>query len=238
MILFFIVTAAYTALLLFYRPSPSSLKDAPLTFLENFKQIKAALFSGLLFFSIFLLTSDFGFNEVNQPLYRLFALNNVSAAAILWPLQSVTHLFIHLNFPHVLTNVAGLGIAAVYERQVGSGRFLMVLLIAGLSSIPSILFYSEPIAICGISGGVFGLAAAYFTDQEGLSTKEWLYAVIICIVFLVLLSFGNSMESKANGQLQYKIDYYGHALGALGAIVYCRFRPRKLADKPWLANSD
>ncbi|MDX8127638.1 rhomboid family intramembrane serine protease [Methylomonas sp. BW4-1] len=236
MILFFIVTAAYTALLLFYRPSPSSLKDAPLTFLENFKQIKASLFSGLLLFSIFLVTSDFGFNEVDEQLYRLLALNNISAAAILWPLQAITHLFIHINFPHVLTNVAGLGIAAAYERQVGSGRFLMVLLVASLSSIPSILFYSEPIAICGISGGVFGLAAAYFTDQEGLSSKEWLYAVLICSVFLVWLSVGHSMESKANGQLQFKIDYYGHALGALGAIVYCRLRPRKTADKPRLAN--
>ncbi len=230
MILFFIVTAAYTALLLFYRPSPDSLKDAPLTFLENFKQIKAAFFFGLLFFGIFLFTSDFGFNEVNQQLYRLFALNNVSAAAILWPLQSVTHLFIHINFPHVLTNVAGLGIAATYERQVGSARFLLILMVASLSSIPSILFYSEPIAICGISGGVFGLAAAYFTDQEGLSTKEWLYAVIICIVFLAILSVGGKIDSTASDSLQFKIDNYGHALGALGAIVYCRFRPRKLAS--------
>ncbi|AMK79253.1 MULTISPECIES: rhomboid family intramembrane serine protease [Methylomonas] len=236
MILFFIVTAAYTSLLLFYKPSPNSLKDAPLTFVENFTQIRAALFSGLLFFSIFLFTSDFGFDEVNQQLYRLFALNNISAAAILWPLQSITHLFIHINFAHVLTNVAGLGIAAAYERQVGSARFMMVLLVASLSSIPSILFYSEPIAICGISGGIFGLAAAYFTDQEGLSTKEWLYAVLICIVLLALLSVGGKIDSTATGALQFKIDHYGHALGALGAIVYCRFRPRKLAGNSRLAS--
>lgn len=228
MIVFFIVMTAYTALLLCYKPSPNSLKDAPLTFLENFKQIKAALFSGLLFLSIFLFTSDFGFNDVNPQFYRLFALNNDTAVAALWPLQSVTHLFIHINFPHLLANVAGLGIGSAYERQVGSARFLMVLLVASLSSIPSILFYSEPIAICGISGGVFGLAAAYFTDQEGLSTKEWLYAALICIVFLVLLSVGDGMKSKGNGQLQFKIDYYGHSLGALGAIVYCRFKPRKV----------
>lgn len=228
MIGFFIVTSAYTALLLCYRPSPNSLKDAPLTFLENFKQIKAALFSGLLFLSIFLFTSDFGFNDVNTQFYRLFALNNDTAVAILWPLQSVTHLFIHINFPHLLANVAGLGIGSAYERQVGSARFLMVLLVASLSSIPSILFYSEPIAICGISGGLFGLAAAYFTDQEGMSTKEWLYAVFICVVLLVLLSVGGKIDSAANSSLQFKIDHYGHALGALGAIVYCRFKPRNV----------
>jgi rhomboid protease GluP len=143
---------------------------------------------------------------------------------ILWPIQAITHLFIHGSLLHLLSNVMCIGILSVYERRVGSRRFLAVLSVSCIASIPSIFFYSLPTIICGISGGVFGLAAAYFTDHDDLTNKEWVYGVISFLCLALFFSFRELLETNSQREISLNIDYYGHALGAMGAIIYCRAR--------------
>ena len=140
-------------------------------------------------------------------------------------MQAISHLFIHINFVHVLTNLGGIGIASAYERRVGASRYLKVLAVAGISSIPSIFFYASPIGVCGISGGVFGLAAAYFTDHKGLTTKEWVYAIFLFAFLMAIFALQNKYQHNLASGLDFQVDHIGHILGTIGAILYCRLRP-------------
>ena len=227
MISFVIISATYIGVLVFYRPAPESLKELPPSILENIQQIKASLCVGLILLSIYLLISGFKYREIDSSLYRLFGLNNLSEMAIFWPFQVFTHLFIHANLYHLLSNVFGIGLASVYERRVGSRRYLAVLLVGAFSSILSIFFYTEPIILCGISGGVFALAAAYFVDHENLTTKEWIYAILLFLVLAVIFSWAGEGDTSGTEEITTQINHIGHALGALGGVIYCRLVPPK-----------
>lgn len=224
MILFLIISIAYAATLLLVKPAPTSLKAKTFTFLQNLKQVKAALVLGELLIVIFYVITDFSFIKINENLYRTFSLPGGFNLNKLWFLQSITHLFIHLNFIHIVSNVSVLGLMSIYERRVGSTRFLKVLTASSIASIPSALFYSSESTICGISGGIFGLAAAHFTDQKAITTKEWLQAIIFFIVIVAALSFADGLKSS-NISDSFQVDYLGHILGAIGGIVYCKLKP-------------
>lgn len=97
--------------------------------------------------------------------------------------------------------------------------------------MPSILFYSENVAVSGISGGVFGLAAAYFTDEKELSTKEWLAAISLFVFLAILLAIEGEFKGRSSAAADLRIDHIGHFLGALGAIIYCRLKPQRLTSQ-------
>jgi len=229
MVLYSIVSAIYAGILLFYKPSPPSLKAQPLSFSENFHSIKASLFTGLLILTVFLFTSGFEFIVTDEKFYDLLALNNYQERPDYWPIQVITHLFIHINLYHVVANVFVLGIASAYERRVGSKRFIFVLTVASVASIPSILFYPENITVCGISGGVFGLAVAYFTDHEGMTTKEWFYTILVAIFLISIFTLQGELESGSSSNLDFKVDHIAHIMGALSAIIYCRLTSNYIA---------
>ena len=227
MSIFLISTAIYTSLLFFIQPAPSSLKSKPITYFENLKLVWASMLSGFLVLLVFLLTTNFGFVSVDENLYNILALSNDSEQFLKWPLQSITHLFVHGNLMHLTSNVAGLGLASAYERRVGAKRFFTVLLIGSLASIPSVFFYSENITVCGISGGIFGLAAAYFTDVDELSTKEWLTAILL---FLFFISLELILKDSSTEALGMEVDHIGHLLGIFGAVIYCRLTSKRLTN--------
>ena len=225
MTLFLIIVSAYAGLLILIKHAPSSLKTAPITYTENFKFVWGSVCTGIFILLIFLFTTNFNFIEVDENLYGILALSNNMELFLKWPLQSATHLFIHANLYHLTANIVGLGLASVYERKVGAKRYFAVLLVGSLASIPSIFFYSENIAICGISGGIFGLAAAYFTDEKQLTAKEWFLAILLFLFFAIMLTLDSEFKRITNVASSMKTDHVGHLLGALGAILYCRVKP-------------
>ncbi|MCH2547236.1 MAG: rhomboid family intramembrane serine protease [Alphaproteobacteria bacterium] len=214
-------------ILVFYRPAPESLKGASPSLLENLQQIKASLCVGTILLFIYLVMTGFTYKEIDKSLYAIFGLNNVKDAAILWPFQVFTHLFIHINLYHLLSNVLGVGLASIYERRVGSKRYLVVLMVGAFSSIPSIFFYTEPIIVSGISGGVFALAAAYFTDHKNLTIKEWIYAILSFLFLAIIFSLDGERKMAGKEELIGQVDHIGHVLGALGGVIYCRLVPLK-----------
>lgn len=231
MIIFFLVALTYAGLLLLIKPAPESLKCPSLSFEENFKLVWASLFIGLFVLSIYQLTTKFTFIDVDEGMYYLFALNNKRELAYLWPVQFITHSFIHVNILHIIGNLSGLGLASIYERRVGAKRYFTVLFISCLASTPSIFFYTKAIAVSGISGGVFGLFAAYFTDRNDLSLKDWAIAIVLFVFIAVLVTIDGLSKTGSEIIPDFQIDYIGHILGAIGAIIFCRLCPiRKKAN--------
>lgn len=231
MIFFLLSTIVYLALLTLIKPSPSSLKAAPISYSENFKRVRASACAGVAVLLVFLLTTNFSFQAVDEDLYRRLALSNNDDRFYMWPFQSLSHLFIHGNLAHLASNVIGLGLASVYERRVGARRFSSVLIVGCLASIPSVFVYSEAVAVCGISGGVFGLAAAYFTDEQALTPKEWLAAIVLFVFLSVALSIDTEPTTYSEESAATRVDHIGHFLGAFGAILYCRLRPLRPAEE-------
>lgn len=226
MVLFCIITLAYSCFLIFYRPAPLSLKEPIPSVVENIPRIKASLITGVVLLCIYLVVSRFSFSKVDENLFLLLTLNNIQGNASLLAVQLWSHLLIHESLMHLSANVIGIGLASLYERRVGSTRYMMVLSIGAIASIPSILFYSGQVITCGISGGVFALGAAYFTDNKNFSPKEWLNAIMTFVFLVVILGFLDAMRDT-NTNNGVNIDHIGHALGAISGIIYCRARPLK-----------
>lgn len=144
---------------------------------------------------------------------------------MLWPLQVLTHSFGHINALHVMANVSGLGLLSCYERRVGARRYLAVFAVACASAMLALFFYPVPTAISGISGGLYGLAAAYFTDNAELALKDWLSFIAMFVGLAILLAWGSEVQMSKDSAASFRIDHIGHAFGALGAIAYCRIKP-------------
>jgi rhomboid protease GluP len=226
MILYTILLVLYVGLLLFIKPAPKSFRDEPITIKENFLAIKGSLFLGVLLLTIHLFVSDFTSLDASEKSYQIFALNNLDNNR-LWLLQYFTHLFIHLNLLHLVGNLTMLGLLSAYERRVGLGRYLAVLLVSGLVSGLSVFFYSENIYSSGISGALFGLGAAFFTDENNLTLKDWIYAILVFFVLVAIVSLRDFYEMQKLDNVNFRIDYFAHILGALGAIAYTRFIRQK-----------
>ncbi len=225
MILFAICALVYALTLLLVRPPPASLKAEAPGFGQHVASIRVSLLLGLLLMGIFLFTSATGFIESENEILESFALRGGWALDARSPLRVLTHWLLHIDITHLLPNVALLGLLSVYERRVGAQRYLAVLAAACLASTPAAFFYPESAVICGISGGLFGLGAAYFVDERALTTKDWLTGIAFFAVIVGLLMLNDTLRTTKANDLDYEVDHLGHILGALGAIAYCRLRP-------------
>jgi len=163
---------------------------------------------------------------IDEKSFEKLALHSPPASILSLLFQLISHAFVHLDIMHLLGNLTAIGIFSVYERRVGPRRFLAILAVGCILAIPSVFFHAQPYTVCGISGGVYGLAAAYFLDHEDLSLKDWIYSLIALACLMAVFSVINELESKKT--LPYNIDYLGHAFGAIGAVAYCYFSPRIL----------
>lgn len=226
MIFYTILLVFYIGLLLFIKPAPNSFRDKPITIKENFLAIKGSLFLGILLLTIHLLVSDFTLLGASEKTYQIFALNNLDNNH-LWIPQYFTHPFIHLNLLHLVGNITMLGLLSAYERRVGLKRYLAVLLVAALISGLSVFFYTENIYSSGISGALFGIGAAFFTDEKNLTIKDWAYAILAFFALAAIVSLRDFSEMQKLKNINFNIDYLAHVLGALGAIVYTRFVKQK-----------
>jgi membrane associated rhomboid family serine protease len=224
MILFAICLSAYWLAMLSIKPAPLSLKAEVPSLRQHIMSIRVSLLLGPLLLAIFLLTSDFGFIKAAPAIIDGYAMRGGWALDARSPQRGLAHSLLHIDIQHLLTNVVGLGILSVYERRVGARRFVAVLLVACLVSAFSALFYPAATRLMGISGGLFGLAAAYFVDERAMTTKDWLVAIVFFAVVVGLMTLDGEVRN-ASHKAAFQIDYLGHFLGALGAVAYCRLRP-------------
>jgi len=213
----------YVGALLFIKPPPKSFKEKSIGFTENFLAIKGSLVLGLVILTVYLFVTDFTFLEPNTALYNLLILHHPSSSDFLIS-QIFSNTFVHFNVIHLLSNLMLIGLFSAYERRVGLKRFLMVVFVSGIFSSFSILFYGVDNTTAGISGVAFGLAAAFFTDEKNLSFKDWVYALLTFIFLAIILSVRDFYELQKIESIDFQVDYIGHFLGALGAIIYTRIK--------------
>jgi len=221
MIYYIVLSILYVGMLVLIKPAPKSFRDKSITIKENLFAIKGSLILGFLLLTIHLFISNFSFLEADSTLYNHFVLHHIKSNDFLI-FQFFTNTFVHLNIIHLLSNLSFIGLLSVYERRVGLKRFLMVVLVSGLFSSLSILFYDVNNTTSGISGVTFGLGAVFFTDEKNLTYKDWLYALVSFLILALMLSFQDFYEMQKMQNIDFKVDYIGHFLGALGAILYTR----------------
>lgn len=225
MIIFIIFLCLFTGLLCFIRPAPIQLRAPMPSYYENSKQIAGTLSLGILVMVLFWFMTDFTFLKTNHTLYTLLCLSLHKELLAYLPLQLISHSFVHFDISHLASNVYLLALLSVYERRVGTKRFLAVFIVACIAATPSVLFYPSGTAAAGMSGGVMGLLAGYFTDDEKMDFKEWSVALATLSLVSMFLTFRSISHEELSSSLEAigKIDHIGHALGAIGAVVYCRF---------------
>lgn len=214
--MFLLVTTAYILCLALWRPRPISLKTQLPGYWENIKSIKATLILGLILICVFWLTSGLEFKESKSGALSILGTSEKGVTQLNAYFQIVTHIFVHINLKHLISNLVGLFYLSHYERRVGSGRYLMVFILSGIfSSLMAMPFHHDAVA-AGASAGIFGLGAAYFTDHKNLSRREWINLVLISAFFGIIFALPDKHMQDI------KIDHWGHFFGAVSGIILCR----------------
>ncbi len=168
-----------------------------------------------------------------------------------YPWQIVTHMFMHVNFTHLLFNMLGLvSLGTILERFWGPKRFLFFYLAAGLGGAffheisQAVLVYSKLGSLSvpdqwvghvagiamGASGAIYGVFAAFAMLFPNTEMYVFLipipikakYLVIIFIALDLFMGFGGSSLIGLN------IANFAHLGGAaVGAILVLIWRKNR-----------
>ncbi|MDG5815138.1 rhomboid family intramembrane serine protease [Chitinispirillales bacterium ANBcel5] len=227
MLYFLFYAVIYTAVLTLYKPEPKSLKTPIPGLRENIASIKVSLILGLVLLFIFLITSNFEFIYLDDGIGSRLSMNNIKYLSGRWFIQAITHVFIHLNQTHLLSNVAAIGLLSAYERRVGAKRYIQVFVIATIASALSVIFLPMQTETLGVSGAVFGLGAAYFLDRKNISLKDWLRTIAVILGLYLVLTLLEMLDSSS-----VNADEGAHILGFISAAIFCKIIPRKQTVTP------
>ena len=141
----------------------------------------------------------------------------VPANVLATPWAPITYMFIHGGFWHILFNMIVLFFFGPrVEARLGSGRFIAMYFIAGLSGALLSSFYPY-VPIIGASGAVFGVELAYarFWPRE----KVFIWGVLpIQIRWLVVATVVMSIFGL--GGFEPGIAHLAHLGGFIGAAIF------------------
>jgi len=217
---FILVVVAYFTALVCIKPEPESLRTPPLTIHENMSAIWGTILIGLLMAFIFMFTSRFTFIETQSEWYEAFALRRSDNTAAFLT-HAFTYVFVHVDWMHLLLNMNALALASIYERRVGTLRYLAVFAVGGVFAAFGVFSFDDQMPLVGASGAIFALGAAYFADYGPLTQREWTNAVLASIGLLILTSVGGHTLDN-----QIVVAHAAHALGIFGGLALCWVSPR------------
>jgi membrane associated rhomboid family serine protease len=209
---------AFLAGVYYYQPQPVSLRQtARPSARERLFPVKISLGLGLTLIIIAGLTLDLSTLQLPEEIAFVFGLNRFGFFEKKLFFQVITNNFIHLDILHLVGNLMLLTLFANYERKAGWRRFLMVYLIAAIgSSLLEVLVMPENEFSLGASAGLFGIVAANFLDQPEVAFKQWISALVLVVIFILLLSIPNGPANRL------QTDWLAHFLGAMIAAGYVR----------------
>lgn len=157
-----------------------------------------------------------------QPNLFLAALDGQAPLApALWPM--VTHLFLHLDPLHLITNCGFLlAFASPVERRYGWGVFLAVFLLTGIAgALAQVWIVFDPAArdaiLVGASGGIFGLMGVTLMLGPQVLGRRLRLAPII--VALMAINVGVGLLSELGLVGGYLIGWQAHAGGFLAGLA-------------------
>lgn len=223
MVFFIIVLLLWGLGLFFLRPKPDDLYQKISSRRESFKEVQATFWLGIVLCCVFFICSDQNFEHINENWFFILGINNIELFSINGLCQTFSSNFIHIDTMHLLLNLSFLGLLSLYERNVGGKRFLDIFIFTGVCSSISILFISDPIISGGASAGLFGLGGAYFLDKSGLKPKEYAQGIVMILLMYMVTKIGINSNSIKN----YHVDEWGHILGLILGVVYCKIIPIK-----------
>ena len=145
----------------------------------------------------------------------------VPRLALVRPWTIVTYMFLHAGFSHIAFNMLSLYFfGSRVESRLGSGRFLWLYLISGVSGAALSFLFSFNASIYGASAAVFGvsLAFAMFWPREqifiwGVFPVEARVLVIISTI-ITLWSIGSGTGGG--------VAHFAHLGGYVGAYVFLK----------------
>lgn len=156
------------------------------------------------------------------------------AGPALWPL--VTHMFLHLDGFHLITNVGFLlAFASPVERRLGWLGFLALFLVCGVAgALTQVWVYIDPgtreAVLIGASGGIFGLTgAALLLTPVGAGRRGSLLRIMV-VLMAVNIAIGLASEAGLFGD--YLIGWQAHAGGFLMGLLIAWPLRRRLPGHP------
>jgi membrane associated rhomboid family serine protease len=138
------------------------------------------------------------------------------------PWSIVTYMFLHGGMMHILFNMMALFFFGPrVEARLGSGRFVRLYFVSGISGALLSFMLAPHAAIIGASAAVFGvmLAFAYFWPRDqiliwGVLPVEARWLVVITTVISLYSGFRGSQGGVAD---------FAHLGGYAGAFLYLRW---------------
>lgn len=220
MILCVIFALAFGLGLALYRPATLSLKDLSVPSLsERVKSVGGTMVLGLILILVYFFTSyGSGWDTADSVIINLS--NNYEGVLEQGQYYRLfTSIFVHIDWIHLASNLLALALCSAFERARGTKRFFTVFIFSALfASTIEIFSHGPGYFSVGASGGIFGLAAAYFMEVGIVNTtwRRWLFGTASILGLALLLSFGGSLENS-----RFKVDHVAHILGALGGLLFC-----------------
>lgn len=211
---------AFLLPLILYKPRPKSLREVSnKNMAERALEVKGSLILGVLLIIIFVLSLDMETLFIKDGWLYYLGLHRYGLDDGLF-YQVVTNNFIHYNLLHIGSNLIILMLLSAYERRVGTLRYLLIFLLAGVvSSVIQAVFIPYEIVTIGSSAGIAGLVAGHFLDLPRVGIKQWL----IGLIFVSILVFAASFTR--DGEYMEVVDWAAHMLGAFSAAVFVKLRP-------------
>ncbi len=236
MIVFIVIAMAFVLPLALYAPQPKSLRKTGRPNLRNRLRSCAGTLT-LGFILLFTAAALFDENFVIDP--DFMALWGLSRQGILehgLVFQVLTANLLHMDLLHLVGNLSILMLLSAYERRVGWRRFGAVFLVAAaLSSAGDLLWIQPQTVALGASGGLCGLAAAYFLDYPDLTRSEWTKGLLFTLFIVGVYSF---FSPAIKGVLDLKVDTAAHIAGAFTGAVYVHLvRPGAATAEPTPADT-
>jgi rhomboid protease GluP len=127
----------------------------------------------------------------------------------------VTSMFLHIGIIHLAVNCFSLyNVGSLLERFIGSVRFAVIYLLAGICGSLASYWFSPLTISAGASGAIFGLLGAvgvfFFLHRKLFGAAANRLLTNIAVVALLNLSLGASLSG---------IDNYAHLGGLMGGLA-------------------
>jgi membrane associated rhomboid family serine protease len=157
-------------------------------------------------------------------------------------LSSITSMFMHANFFHLLSNMGALW---VFGRRVedacGAWRFLVFYLLAGVSAglMTTLVLYNSPVPNVGASGAIFGVMGAYVLLYPGGRIRTLVFISFVpawpriragwIVLYFLAVQIIPALEIMFS-DADYGIGYWAHLGGFFAAIfIFLFLRPEAFA---------
>ncbi|HDD46540.1 MAG TPA: rhomboid family intramembrane serine protease [Candidatus Aenigmarchaeota archaeon] len=156
---------------------------------------------------------------IYPDIISLLSLN--SARVFEEPWRIATHIFIHANVRHLLSNMFALFLfGSMAERFAGSTKFMRIILASlFLSSLGSVIFYRETIGISGIVYGIIGYLAVSRPKTIVLAFGVPMYVCIAALLWIAIDITGIFYPTP--------IAHFSHIFGMISGAIF------GLGDREW-----